>query len=309
MRNWLLCILILASSYSQAQYQRYLEQGDKSRDKLQLNGALLKYLKAYEDSSSTEICKRIGDTYYDLREWDKAEKWYYLILSFPDQQPEDYINYITCLAFLGKEAKSVEFMGYLNDYFSDFTIDPKYKFWLEKKFRDPCTPDKTKNSRISYCVEFDISGSIDPENPGVDFFWKFDDGFEKKGVKLKHCFRQAGNHEVTLSAIDSSLGHARVFDSTFTVSFVEEANFKVNGNTSVGRPVNFYAYNLRQHPDYYGMVWEISDGTLHYKEAFVHEFYQPGTYGIILHVFGKNANGEIYTVACLTQDYSIKRGD
>ncbi len=309
MRYGILCIGLLFCFLSQAQYQRSLEQGDKNREKLQLNGALLKYLKAYEDSASVEVIQRIADTYYDLQEWDKAEEWYYQILMSPYQESQHYIDYITCLAFQGKQERSVTFLGYLQDYFPDYEVDPRFKFWLEKKFSDPCRPDKTKNSRISYCIDFDISLSVDSNNTSVHFIWNFDDGTEKQGVRLKHCFKTAGNHQVTLTSVDSSLGHTRTSDTTFTVSFVEEASFKVNGNTTVGRPVNFYAYNLRQHPDYYGMVWEISDGTLHYKEAFVHEFFQPGTYSIILHVFGKNANNEIYQVACLTQDYTIRRGD
>ncbi|TXC77039.1 PKD domain-containing protein [Luteibaculum oceani] len=308
MRLALSILLFLSISVSYAQYEKLLIQGDKSFEKMELNGALLKYLKAYEDTATQLVVKKLASTYYLLGEWEKAEEWYFRVFTYTTQTPQDYLDYITCLAYLKKEAKALEFLGYLKEYFPDYKIPDAFEFWLNQRFYAPCIPDKTKDAKISYCVDIDISRSVDTLNKKVKFYWEFDDGTKQAGLRFKKCFKTPGNHKIKLTSVDSSLGHARTSDTTLTVSFIEEANFRVNGNHTVGDLVNFYAFNLKEHPDYYAMAWEISDGTLHFKEAFVHRFYRPATFKITLHIFGKNSNEEIYQIACLTQNWSIKRG-
>ncbi|MGB0165527.1 MAG: PKD domain-containing protein [Luteibaculum sp.] len=307
MRALLAGIAIILPLLLCGQYDRYISQGDKSLEKREINGALLKYLDAYSDSSTQFITRKIASTYYLAGEWEKAESWFFKLLTYPDQSPDDYLDYIKCLAFQDKGDKALEFFSYLKEYFPEYKYPEGFEFWLIQRFSNPCQPDVTKNARISYCITINATESLDPGNPKLKFYWKFDDGTTAEGPKVKHCWRTAGNHEFTLTSVDSSLGHVRKSDSTFTVSFVEEAKFKLSGNKEAGSFVNFYAYNLKEHPDYYGMVWELSDGTLHYKEAFVHDFYRPGTYTITLHVYGKNDLDQIYQIACLKQNWTVTR--
>ena len=285
-----------------------MEQGDKSLEKLELNGAILKYISAYEEEATPEVIRKIADTYYKLKEWEKAGDWYKLLLQYPGLEPEDYISSITCFSFLEQMDLVNAKLAELKELFPYYTLPKAFEFWLKKHFYDPCIPDKTKNSQVSYCVDIDASQGIDPNNLTVSFEWTFEDGSKKFGPRLKHCFPGAGKHLVKLSLVDSTLGTARTQDTTLTVSFVKEAMFKVSGNRFLGRPVNFYAFNLKDHPDYYSMVWELGDGSLSFKEAFIHRFYTPGTQKIILHIFGKNEKNEIYQIACLTQNWNITRG-
>ena len=308
MKNLLVAILTFCSCALFAQYEKYMEQGEKSESKLEFNGAILKYLSAYEVNPTREAVRKIADTYYLIEDWKKAESWYFKLFSYTEQDAEDYYQYIICQAFLGNKEKTYEFLGLLKDFYPNYKINPAFERWLDQRFYNPCMPDKTKDAKISYCISMDIRESIDSNNLAVKFYWKFDDGTEKTGPVVSHCFRTAGNHEITLSSVDSSMGLARISDTTFTVPFVEQAMFKLSGNRTLGKPVNFYAFNLKDHPHYYGMVWELGDGTLHFKEAFVHEFFSPGSKKIVLHIFGKNDNDEIYQIACLTQNWNISRG-
>lgn len=307
--RYLLCSILLSLVLvCNGQYNRYMEQGDKSLEKLELNGAILKYLSAYEVEPKPEVIRKIANTYYKLKEWEKAGTWYQQLLQYPGLDPEDYIDAITCFSFLEQKDQVKSQLTELKELFPYYTPPKAFEFWVNKHFNDPCIPDKTKNAQVSYCVDIDASQGIDTNNLSVVFKWTLEDGSKKYGPRLKHCFPGAGKHQVQLSLIDSTLNMARTLDTTLTVSFVKEAMFKVSGNRFLGRPVNFYAFNLKDHPDYYGMVWELGDGSLNFKEAFVHRFYTPGTQKIILHIFGKNEKNEIYQIACLTQNWNITRG-
>ncbi|MCA9407474.1 MAG: PKD domain-containing protein [Candidatus Omnitrophica bacterium] len=51
---------------------------------------------------------------------------------------------------------------------------------------------------------FDASGSYDPENEEINFFWDFGDGTSSSDPVIKHTYTQSGDFEVVLTITDNS---------------------------------------------------------------------------------------------------------
>jgi hypothetical protein len=63
-------------------------------------------------------------------------------------------------------------------------------------------PDQSVTVGPKKIVYFDGSGSYDPDNDTLVYFWDFSDGHYAKGVNVSHIFRGVGTYKVTLIVWD-----------------------------------------------------------------------------------------------------------
>lgn len=53
-------------------------------------------------------------------------------------------------------------------------------------------------------VEFDASGSYDPDGDGLSYHWDFGDGAQAEGIRVTHAYTKPGNYTVVLTVTDNS---------------------------------------------------------------------------------------------------------
>ena len=51
-------------------------------------------------------------------------------------------------------------------------------------------------------VTFDASGSYDPDDEKIDYFWDINGSSDATGSELQHIFNETGTYWVTLTVID-----------------------------------------------------------------------------------------------------------
>ncbi|MFW5927555.1 MAG: PKD domain-containing protein [Thermoplasmatota archaeon] len=74
-------------------------------------------------------------------------------------------------------------------------------------------------------VEFDASGSSDPDGEIDYYLWDFDDGNEDQGEKTEHVYKEPGNYTVSLDVIDDE-GASVSLSQTIEIY---EISFRING--------------------------------------------------------------------------------
>ena len=301
----LLTYFTLGSFLLHGQVDRLIRKGDKELEDYKYNSALLNYMLAYEDTMAYDLAGKIADAYFYLQSFEKAEEWYFRRLGYLDQSQEDYMNYIKCLLANLKYRRAEEATVLMEEYFPESEKVKMFSHWVETRIYDPCMADYAKDDKISFCIELNAGPSRDPGNPDMEFLWQLENGQTYRGDKMKHCFRSPGNHRIMLMAVDSSLNVRRTSDTTLVVSFLSEADFVIAGSRQKNEEVKFYAYNLMDHPQYYGMAWEFGDGDVKFGEGVNHQFRKRGSYYIHLLVFGQQENGDIYTIGCLSKIWNV----
>lgn len=75
---------------------------------------------------------------------------------------------------------------------------------------------KDSVAMIGSSIEFDASGTKDPDGQVAGYSWDFGDGSKGKGVQVKKKYEKAGNYKVTLRATDDK-GEYRTTAITMTI--------------------------------------------------------------------------------------------
>jgi PKD repeat protein len=135
-------------------------------------------------------------------------------------------------------------------------------------------------------VNFNASGSFDPDGVIVGYFWTFGDGTNASGVTTTHSYADNGTILVTLRVTDNDGATAT---STATVTILNRppiASFTQSSSTvSTGDTVNFNA-SASYDPD--GLIasyfWSFGDGANATGMTVNHSYIENGSYTVILTV-------------------------
>ncbi|PSQ15427.1 hypothetical protein BRD00_14115 [Halobacteriales archaeon QS_8_69_26] len=134
-------------------------------------------------------------------------------------------------------------------------------------------------------IEFNASGSSDPDGDSLNYSWTFDDGTSDSGQVVVHDYADDGTYTVTLTVDDGSATDSTT--KTITVNNRDPtARFDYSpSNPATGETVTFDASNSG---DRDGVIvsydWEFGDGTTATGEVVSHSYASPGNYTVELTV-------------------------
>ena len=142
-------------------------------------------------------------------------------------------------------------------------------------------------------IQFDASGSSDPDGDNLSYSWNFGDGSTATGVGISHLFTQPGTYQVSLTVSDGSLNDT----SNKTITVVDDtlptitANLAADNNSGVAPSVINFDATGSTSSDGSALIysWDFGDGTLGSGITINHEFVDAGSYVVVLTV--SNADG------------------
>lgn len=118
---YLLSLLVL-SVFSCSQRRNYLSKADQHYLKSKYKTAIPLYLHAYQlDSTDSRIIERLAISYKNIKDYDKAEKWFSRAVKLNSQNSENALFYAQVLASNGKYQSSDEW------YKKHMNMDQKIK--------------------------------------------------------------------------------------------------------------------------------------------------------------------------------------
>ena len=151
-----------------------------------------------------------------------------------------------------------------------------------------------------YCLDVDVSNSVNPNSTRTNFTWYMGDGTVKKGVRAKHCYQKEGTYTITLIA-SSFFGNTTLKDTTY---HTVEINRFVHITSTVLENKQLYLDGSKSFIDYDTPIsayyWDLGDGNFlcqTQNPLAYHQFLKAGTYTIRLIVEGKSkTTGELKQV-------------
>lgn len=151
-------------------------------------------------------------------------------------------------------------------------------------------------------VDFDASGSSDPNDDIQEYVWRFNDGTSPaRGERVTHTFDEAGQYTVELAVTDSA-GNTDTDTVTIDVDEAQEPPTAVAeaSPTSGSAPVevDFDASGSSDpNDDIQEYVWRFKDGSTPARgETVTHTFRTAGTYEVELVVRDSEGNTDTDTV-------------
>ena len=142
-------------------------------------------------------------------------------------------------------------------------------------------------------INFDGSGSFDPDGDTLSYFWIFGDGTTMgAGQAVNHTYSQEGNYSVTLSVSDNDSETS--IDPTFvTISDAEPlADFSASPNSGVTPLAVTFNDTSISYDGVISWLWDFGDGTTSIEQNPTHA-YTEGVYSVSLTV--EEADGDINT--------------
>jgi len=136
-------------------------------------------------------------------------------------------------------------------------------------------------------VQFNSTGSLDPDGVITKYFWDFGDGESATGPSSVHVYQNPGTYTVRLTVTDDS--------GTSTNSASDEMTVTVNhfpiadaGQDRVGVPGQMFIFDGSASIDPDGKIteyiWNFGDGTIQTGCKVSHNYAKPGTYNALLTV-------------------------
>jgi len=143
-----------------------------------------------------------------------------------------------------------------------------------------------RRAAIAEVVEFDASGSVDPDGRITEYQWDFGDGHVGAGPRVAYAFTEAGRYQVKLNVRDDS---ASSTDSAETsVVIVVNAPPKAVAGEDRVISASEVQFDASQSADADGQIarylWEFGDGSTSAEANPVHAYRTPGTYPVNLTV-------------------------
>ena len=151
----------------------------------------------------------------------------------------------------------------------------------------PVANANLKSFLSSNTVQFDGTGSNDPDGKVIKFLWDFGDGSKGKGPSPIHFYQNPGTYVVRLTVFDDS--------NTSTNSASDEIKVNVNylpiadaGPDLIGAPGQSLYLDGSGSVDPDGKIksfkWDFGDGLTGKGSNVLHRYYKPGIYSALLTV-------------------------
>jgi PKD repeat protein len=147
--------------------------------------------------------------------------------------------------------------------------------------------------KVGEKVNFNASGSSDPDDSIVSFQWDFGDGRSDSGEKVTHKYKTAGTFTVVLVVQDNSGNR----DSTSqTVSVTEgdspTASFVYSPTNPAENEIIYFNALESEDPDgdVVSFDWDFGDGTTGTGETVTHQYGSSGSFTVLLKVTDDDGN-------------------
>lgn len=148
-------------------------------------------------------------------------------------------------------------------------------------------PNGPYNGTVNVPVQFNGSGSSDPDGTIASYAWNFGDGSTDTGVNPTHAYATSGNFTVTLTVTDD----AGATDSATTTATIGNGNqapmADPNGpyTGTVGTPLQFDG-TASTDPDgtIVSYIWDFGDGSSGTGATPTHTYSVAGVYNVTLMV-------------------------
>ncbi len=144
-------------------------------------------------------------------------------------------------------------------------------------------------------INFDGTGSFDPDGGSVSFNWSFGDGGTGNGATPTHVYNSAGDFTVVLTVTDNE-GRARVCQTTANIQSSNQAPICDAGGPYTagffGQPVNFDGSGSFD-PDGGNLTfnWQFGDGSSAGGQNPTHTYADPGVYNVTLNITDDEGRG------------------
>jgi PKD repeat protein len=192
-----------------------------------------------------------------------------------------------------------------NDGATDATTTTAY---IEAAPNQPpvADPNGPYTGTVGVPVQFDGSGSSDPDGTIVSYDWDFGDGSTGTGVSPSHSYSFAGTNTVSLTVTDNG-GLTDTATTTATITAlpnrppVADPNGPYNG--IVGVPVQFDGSGSSD-PDgtIFSYDWDFGDGSDGTGVSPSHSYSAAGTYTVFLTVTDDGGLADTKTSSILIED-------
>ena len=152
----------------------------------------------------------------------------------------------------------------------------------------PPVPDPGSDRVVNTSrVDFDASGSTDPDDPIINYHWDFGDGAEADGMTVSHVYAIPGTYTVRLTVTDASETETGQQSDTITVRVNHPPTADAGGDRRVA-PGESIDFDGRRSGDPDGEIqayrWVLGpDGTAEGPRT-AHAFSDPGVYPVRLTV-------------------------
>lgn len=157
-------------------------------------------------------------------------------------------------------------------------------------FALPISADEVKPITSLRCNQFtfDASGSYDPDDENISYFWDFGDGQTSEEAINKHVYAKSGIYDVTLSIADNSgleCSTAKIAQKVL-VNLAPKAEFSAKNEACVNDPIEFNgSASSDDNTQKLSYDWNFGDGTKEINKALVQKSYaKGGDYKVILTV-------------------------
>ncbi len=151
-------------------------------------------------------------------------------------------------------------------------------------------------------IQFDGSGSSDPDDDTLDFAWDFGDGNTASGMMPTHTYSTAGNYDVELVVDDGNGGSdSAVTSATISAPAVNIAPIADPGGPYTGEPGQTITFDGSASADPNGDAltysWDFGDGSSGTGVTPTHSYTASGNYEVSLVV----NDGELPSAAVATK--------
>lgn len=140
-----------------------------------------------------------------------------------------------------------------------------------------------ENSKDTFNIVFDASGSADTDNDTLSYNWDFGDGQSKDGKRISHTYTESGTYQVVLTVKDSSGSSCDTDTDTLKVSLNRRPGAEAGEDKTVcvAESVSFEG-RAGSSQEGLSYQWDFGDGTTAQGKEAQHSYKAGGQYKVTL---------------------------